>query len=52
MSEAINMHKRIAMGEKLTGQKLKHGGMPEKAPKPAQPPKMSPMKRKGAMRGG
>jgi hypothetical protein len=28
MSEAINMHKRLAMGEKLTGQKLKNGGRP------------------------
>lgn len=55
MSEAINMHKRIAMGEKVTGQKLKDGGMAGKAPKPPMPPmhsKLSPVKRKGSMRGG
>jgi hypothetical protein len=48
MSEAINMHKRLAMGEKLTGQKLKHGGSPSK--KKDESPNLRPEEKKAAKR--
>jgi hypothetical protein len=48
MSEAINMHKRLAMGEKLTGQKLKHGPMPNK--KKDESPNLRPYEKEAVKR--
>jgi len=48
MSEAINMHKRLAMGEKLTGQKLKNGGSPSK--KKDESPNLRPEEKKSVTR--
>ena len=50
MSEAINMHKRLAMGEKITGQKLKHGGRPMPNKKKDESPNLRPEEKKAAKR--
>ena len=48
MSEAISQHKRLAMGEKITGQKLKTGGSPSK--KKDESPNLRPEEKKSTKR--
>ena len=50
MSEAISQHKRLAMGEKITGQKLKTGGRPMPNKKRDESPTLRPYEKEAVKR--